>query len=52
MNTTLQHSKPKTLAPGEGDAHPMLTHTLVWKVTGDDTNGQYAIFEMIDTAGV
>jgi quercetin dioxygenase-like cupin family protein len=51
MTTKLQHSKPKTLAPGEGDTHPMLTHTLVWKLTGGDTNGQYAIFEMIDTAG-
>lgn len=50
MTITLQ-ATPKTLAPGEGDAHPMLTHTVVWKVTGDDTNGQYAMFEMIDTAG-
>ncbi len=51
MTAILQHSKPKTLASGEGDAHPMLSHMLVWKLTGDDTNGQYAMFEMIDTAG-
>jgi quercetin dioxygenase-like cupin family protein len=46
--TTTQYAKPKTLASGEGDTQAMLTHTLVWKLAGNDTNGQYAMFEMID----
>jgi len=50
MTTTL-HAKPKTLAPGEGEAHSLLTTTLVWKATASDTDGHYAMFEMIDTAG-
>ena len=25
-------------------------HTFVWKLAGNDTNGQYAVFEMIDAA--
>jgi quercetin dioxygenase-like cupin family protein len=51
MTTTLQHAKPKTLAAGEGDTHPLLTHTLIWKVTASDTDGHYAMFEMMDTSG-
>ncbi len=50
MTTAVQHAKPKLLASGEGDMHTMLTHTLVWKLAGNDTNGQYAMFEMIDAA--
>jgi quercetin dioxygenase-like cupin family protein len=51
MTTTLTHAKPKTLASGEGESHKMLTHTLVWKTTTDDTNGHYAMFEITDTSG-
>ncbi len=51
MTTTLQPAKPKTLAAGEGDTHPLLTHMLVWKIAGEDTNGHYAMFEMMDTTG-
>jgi quercetin dioxygenase-like cupin family protein len=57
MNTALlpktsqPTTQPKLLAPGEGDKHVMLTHTFVWKVTGADTNGQYAIAEVMDTEG-
>jgi quercetin dioxygenase-like cupin family protein len=51
MVTTLQHAKPKTLAAGEGDTHPLLTHTLVWKLAGEDTSGLYAMFEVTDTFG-
>jgi quercetin dioxygenase-like cupin family protein len=50
MTTTMQHAKPKTLASGEGESHAMLTHTLVWKLVGNDTNSKYAVFEMIDVA--
>jgi quercetin dioxygenase-like cupin family protein len=51
MVATLQRAKPKTLAAGEGDTHPLLTHTLVWKVASEDTNGHYAMFEMTDKFG-
>jgi quercetin dioxygenase-like cupin family protein len=51
MTTTLTHAKPKTLASGAGETHQMLTHTVVWKTTGEDTNGHYAMFEVTDTAG-
>jgi quercetin dioxygenase-like cupin family protein len=48
MTMAVQHAKPKNLASGEGDTQAMLTHTLVWKLAGNNTNGQYAMFEMID----
>jgi quercetin dioxygenase-like cupin family protein len=51
MTATLAHAKPKTLASGEGESHQMLTHTIVWKTTSDDTNGHYAMFEVTDTVG-
>lgn len=51
MITTFQHAKPKTLTAGEGDTHPLLTHTIVWKATATDTNGHYALFEMSDQFG-
>ncbi|MBD2066289.1 cupin domain-containing protein [Leptolyngbya sp. FACHB-671] len=50
MTTAVQQAKAKILASGEGEMHSMLTHTLVWKLDGNDTNGQYAVFEMIDAA--
>jgi quercetin dioxygenase-like cupin family protein len=50
MKTVVQHAQPKVLEAGQGDMHSMLTHTLVWKLAGNDTNGQYAVFEMIDAA--
>ena len=50
MTTAVQHAKPKILASGEGERHSMLTHTLVWKLDGNDTDGRYAVFEMIDAA--
>ncbi len=49
MTTT--QTKPKTLAPGAGETHSLLTSTIVWKTTASDTNGQYAMFEMTDHAG-
>jgi quercetin dioxygenase-like cupin family protein len=51
MTTTLTHAKPKTLASGAGESHQLLTHTLVWKTTTEDTNGRYAMFEITDTTG-
>jgi len=51
MIATSVHSQPKTLTPGEGDSHPLLTHTITWKATANDTNGLYAMFEMTDTCG-
>lgn len=50
MTTLLQQSQPKILLPGEGESYKMLTHTFVRKITGDDTQGEYAMFEMIDYA--
>lgn len=44
-------TQPKLLTSGEGEMHTMLTHTFTWKVTGADTNGQYAIAEVTDTEG-
>lgn len=49
--TTVKTAMPKTLAPGAGDAQTLLTHTLVWKTTASDTNGKYAMCEMIDHEG-
>jgi quercetin dioxygenase-like cupin family protein len=51
MLTTVKAAMPKTVAPGAGDTHRLLTNTIVWKATANDTNGQYALFEMIDHAG-
>jgi quercetin dioxygenase-like cupin family protein len=51
MSATLQHAKPKTLAPGAGEVQTLLSHTVAWKVDGNDSNGHFAIFEMTDTTG-
>ncbi len=51
MTTTLARVQPKTLAPGAGESHTLLTHTIVWKTTVDDTDGRYAMFEVTDTVG-
>jgi quercetin dioxygenase-like cupin family protein len=51
MFTTVKAGMPKTLAPGAGDTHQLMTHTIVWKTTANDTNGHYAMFEMTDGAG-
>jgi quercetin dioxygenase-like cupin family protein len=50
MTITLEQAKPKFLLSGEGDSYQMLTHTIVRKITGDDTKGQYVMFEASDTA--
>lgn len=56
MNTLLHQpsstkAQPKILASGAGEAQPLLTHTITWKITTSDTDGQYAMFEMLDRAG-
>ena len=56
MNTLLHNSlsakaQPKILAFGAGEAQTLLTHTITWKTTASDTNGLYAMFEMVDRAG-
>jgi quercetin dioxygenase-like cupin family protein len=51
MLTAVKAAMPKTLAPGAGDTHQLLTHTIVWKVTANDTKGHYALFEMSDHEG-
>lgn len=51
MTAILPHAKPKTLAPGQGEAQTLLEHLLVWKATIADTNGHYGIFEIIDSVG-
>jgi quercetin dioxygenase-like cupin family protein len=50
MLAAVKPAMPKALAPGAGDTHPLLTHTIVWKVTANDTKGHYALFEMSDHA--
>jgi quercetin dioxygenase-like cupin family protein len=50
MTIALQQPTPKSLLPNEGESYQLLTHTVVCKITGDDTNGKYAMFEVIDTA--
>lgn len=49
MTTTFLQA-PKFLASGEGDSYQMLTHTMVQKITESDTEGQWAMIEMTDTA--
>jgi quercetin dioxygenase-like cupin family protein len=51
MTTKLTHPNPKILASGEGESHQLLTHTVVWKITTEDTNSRYAMFEITDTVG-
>ncbi|MBD2104677.1 cupin domain-containing protein [Leptolyngbya sp. FACHB-261] len=51
MAIAVQQPMPKILAPGEGDSYQMLAHTLVRKITSSDTEGDWAMFEMLDTAG-
>jgi quercetin dioxygenase-like cupin family protein len=51
MLTTVKTVMPKTLGPGAGDTHQLLTHTIVWKATANDTSGHYALFEMSDHEG-
>jgi quercetin dioxygenase-like cupin family protein len=51
MTPKLTHTNPKILASGEGESHQLLTHTVVWKITTEDTNSRYAMFEMTDTVG-
>jgi quercetin dioxygenase-like cupin family protein len=41
---------PKLLAMNEGNSYQMLSHILTTKITGDDTDGEWAMFEMTDTA--
>lgn len=50
MTTVLQQSQPKVLLPGAGESYKMLTHTFARKITGNDTKGQYAMFEITDNA--
>jgi quercetin dioxygenase-like cupin family protein len=51
MLTAVKAAMPKTLAPGAGDTHQLLSSTIVWKTTADDTNGHYALFEMSEHEG-
>lgn len=51
MTAQLVKPQAKCLAAHEGETFQMLTHTVVRKVGREDTNGLYAMFEAIDTAG-
>jgi quercetin dioxygenase-like cupin family protein len=41
---------PKLLAADEGDSFSMLSHLFTTKITGDETNGEWAMFEMTDSS--
>jgi len=49
MTQTLR--TPKVLAAGEGDSLQMLSHTFTYKVTPEDTRGQWLMYEATDTTG-
>lgn len=49
MTQTLR--TPKIVATGEGDSFQMLSHTFTYKVTPEDTRGQWLMYEVTDTAG-
>jgi quercetin dioxygenase-like cupin family protein len=53
MTTTIatQIKAPTFLAPGEGESFPMLTHAFSIKVSAQDTNGGWVMYELTDTAG-
>lgn len=51
MTAILSHVKPKTLAPGEGEAQLLLEHLRVGKATLADTNEHYKIFKIIYAVG-
>jgi quercetin dioxygenase-like cupin family protein len=51
MLTAVKAAMPKTLAPGAGDTHQLLSSTIVWKTTANDTNGHYNMFEMSEHEG-
>lgn len=42
---------PKVLAAGEGESFQMLSHTFIYKVTAEDTQGQWMMYEASDTVG-
>jgi quercetin dioxygenase-like cupin family protein len=50
MTIASQLPTPKSLLPNEGESYQLLTHIVVCKITGEDTNGKYTMFEVIDTA--
>lgn len=43
--------RPKVLMQGEGEQFPLLSHTVTVKVSSDDTNGEWSVFEIVDTEG-
>ncbi|PSN15263.1 cupin domain-containing protein [filamentous cyanobacterium CCP5] len=49
--TTQTLRTPKVLAAGEGDSFQMLSHTFTYKVTPEDTRGQWLMYEAADTFG-
>jgi mannose-6-phosphate isomerase-like protein (cupin superfamily) len=51
MTITLQRQLPVFLSTDEGQTYPMLTHTIVRKLSSVDTNGYYALFEAADVEG-
>lgn len=50
-NMTQTLRTPKVLAAGEGDSFQMLSHLFTYKVTPEDTQGQWLMYEVTDTAG-
>jgi mannose-6-phosphate isomerase-like protein (cupin superfamily) len=50
MVTQAPH-RSKVLMAGEGEQFQMLSHAVTMKISGDDTNGEWAVFEATDTFG-
>jgi quercetin dioxygenase-like cupin family protein len=50
MVTQAPH-RSKVLMAGEGEQFQMLSHAVTMKISCDDTNGQWAVFEVTDTVG-
>jgi quercetin dioxygenase-like cupin family protein len=42
---------PKLLFPGEGKSFQMLSHIFTTKISAADTNGEWIMYEVTDTAG-
>jgi quercetin dioxygenase-like cupin family protein len=42
---------PRILAPGEGESFSMFSHTMTTKVSVNDTNGDWLMYEVRDTVG-
>lgn len=41
---------PRILSPGQGESYQMLSHTFTTKVSVNDTNGNWLMYEAADTS--